>query len=538
MRWPMREMAVIWFFVVAAPTSDRVFRDLEVLAEIVEHVSQNKTLEVSGDVLMDGAVQGLLDQLDPHSAYYNAPRYRTMREDQRGSFFGIGIHIGVQGENVTVVAPLAGTPAARAGLRAGDVIEAIDGVTVHGKDLYDAIGLLRGEKGKRVRLTIRRPGLDGPLDLSMERAEIPTNNVRSAFMLNDRSGYVALKDFGETASEEVVTAIKNLEAQGMQQLVFDLRGNPGGLLPQAVAVAGLFLPDQRVVVSTQGRMAGSCQEYVSQPRSPITQCPLVVLIDRGSASASEIVSGAIQDHDRGLVVGITSWGKGLVQSVFPLGDGSCGLALTTARYYTPSGRNIQGSYESFDDYYGEEPDEDLFFKGLGTGTPSVPIMKTEHGRKVYQVRGILPDVYVAYAETPQAIENLELAENRFFGFAVRHQESLADAQQDWHVDDLMLKQFMDFLRDQGIEIDNNFLRQYRALIKEKLTYQFLFIQDADLAWKYLMRHDRHVATALELFPKAAELLDVFKGRKPLRSEYDAELRAYALDLREPSRLLR
>ena len=355
-----------------------IYRSLDRLSEVLTLVRHHSPNPVASETLMEGAIDGLLTQLDPHSSFYNSDRYQTMKEDQQGAFYGIGIIVGFQNDRLTVISPLEGTPAFEAGMRAGDVIASIDGVKTEDLPVYEAIRLLRGQKGSEVIVTTLRRGVEGPLFFTLRRAEIPTSNVRAHFLLEDgQTGYVALKDFGETAASEVSAALKELT--GMQQLILDLRGNPGGLLPQAIEVASLFLPGEKLVVSTRGRFRNATQSYHSRESSTAPQVPLIVLIDRGSASASEIVAGAIQDHDRGLIVGVNSWGKGLVQSVFPLSEGTKGLALTTSRYFTPAGRNIQGSYDSFEDYYRPESSEKLYF----STRENVPMVKTTHGRENY-----------------------------------------------------------------------------------------------------------------------------------------------------------
>ena len=501
-----------------------IYESLDSLAEIFTIAQKHSPNKVEGDELVEGAVGALLEQLDPHSNYYNRNRYQTMREDQKGSFYGIGIMVGYQNNRLTVISPLEGTPASKAGVRAGDVISKIDQTNTEEMDLYEAIRLLRGREGSTVTVTILRASVDEPLDFNLERAEIPSSNVRSYFMLDEKTGYVALKDFGETAADEVRDAVLALSGNKMTQLVLDLRGNPGGLLPQAIKVAGLFLPGKMPIVSTQGRLRNANQEYVSEASSPLKQIPLIVLIDRGSASASEIVAGAIQDHDRGLILGVNSWGKGLVQSVFPLADGSRGLALTTSRYYTPSGRNIQGRYDSLENYYNPKSSEDLYFKPAAEDDHQV--FKTAHGREVREVRGITPDVYIAFKETPAAVQELEAKDGSFFDFAALHQDDYPIESSDWVVSDQILDRYKDYLAEKKVEFDA--FEEHKEIIRQKLSYQFLYIKNTRWAWKYLMLHDHQVTAALGLSDKAHELFRIFKGEGDLREEYQRELVNYAL----------
>lgn len=503
------------------------YADLETLAEILVLVRDRAATEVSNRQLVEGAIDGLLDQLDPHSVFYNADRYRMMKEDQRGSFCGIGINIGIQNKRLTVIAPIEGTPAARAGLRAGDVIMAIDGEKTVDMTLDQAITRLRGEIGQPVRVSLKRSGVIEPWEVTLVRAEIPSNNVRAAFLIDDQTGYVALRDFGESATGELVNAIRGLHSDGMNQLILDLRGNPGGLLPQAIGVAGLFLPGEKVIVSTKGRLDSANQDFLSEPESPLAQVPLIVLIDRGSASASEIVAGAIQDHDRGLIIGVTSWGKGLVQSVFPIGNGGQGLALTTARYYTPSGRHIQGRYDSFDDYY--HPSEDPAQRmAEGLESPDErDVFQTDQGRYVIQMRGIMPDVYLAYPDIPPSIQNLEVRHNAFFNFATQAQDRFSDFDLDAPPGDALLDAFGAYLKAEDLMDLWHDAAQFPHVVIEKLAYQFLSTRDQKKAWHFLMKHDFHVKAALELFPKAKELLVAYRGDQGLPEHYSAELKRYA-----------
>lgn len=499
-----------------------IYSSLDTLADILTTVRDNSPGQVNAQHMVESAIEGLLEQLDPHSGFYNVDQYRTMREDQQGSFYGVGIIVGYQKNYLTVISPVQGTPAFEAGMRAGDMIVAIDGENTEGLDVTGGIRLLRGEKGTEVVLTVQRPGLDQPIIFTIERAEIPSNNVRTSFMLDEKTGYVALKDFGDTATEELSAAIQSLDKQGMAQLMLDLRGNPGGLLPQAIGVASLFLPGGKLIVSTKGRLQETSQDYYSEYQSPLKQMPLIVLIDRGSASASEIVAGAIQDHDRGLILGVSSWGKGLVQSVFPMDKGTKGLALTTSRYYTPSGRNIQGKYDSIEEYYNPTSSESFYFGNRDNFAGK--IFKTEHGRDVLEVRGITPDVYISFPQLAEDIQTME-AKNRFFDFAAEHQDDYSDIDQNWRSGDQVFTDFTAWLASR--DEDPAGLGPNREVVLQKITYQMLYIHDMAWAWQYLMRVDNQVSAAMDLFNQAQELLAVYKGEAELRETYDNELRHFA-----------
>ena len=500
-----------------------IYESLDTLAEILTIAKNQSPEPVSTQKLVNSAIDRLLDQLDPHSNYYDANRYQTMREDQKGSYYGVGILVGYQNERLTVVTPMAGGPAMRAGVKAGDVFRKIEDTDADTLDMSGAIRLLRGEKGSKVRVELERPGEKEIVRVVIERAEIPSENVRSFFMLDEKTGYVALKDFGETATQEMADAILELENKGMAQLILDLRGNPGGLLPQAIGVASLFIPGENLVVSTQGRTFSANQEYHSKKRSPIELSPLVVLIDRGSASASEIVAGAIQDHDRGLILGVNSWGKGLVQSVYPLSGGSKGLALTTARYYTPAGRNIQGSYDSLDDYYKPFSSKDLYFNSIQQ--EALKSFKSSHGRDVVETRGITPDVYIAFPKIPSYVQNLDGQHNAFFNFATRVQDKVSHINSDWVASEGNLAEFKAFLDEE--KLDTSDFEACKELILEKITYQLLHIQNPKWAWQFLIKKDNQIQAARSLFEQAKLLLNVYQGKEVLPEGYSSSLKHFA-----------
>src|SRR5688572_11293570 len=306
--------------------------------------------DVGSDKFVYASIDGMLRTLDPHSSFLEPKEYSDMQDRQKGTFYGLGILVTKRNDQVTVITPLEGTPASRLGIRAGDVISEVEGVATEDLALDDVVKRLKGPKGTTVNIKIQRIGMKEPIPLTIVRAAIPTNSISNVLMIRPGVGYVRLKDFTSTTVRELGDAIDKLEEQGMQKLILDLRMNPGGLLDAAVGVSDHFLDKGQMIVFTKGRTADAAQEYMAPGKHEKLDMPLVVLVNRGSASASEIVAGAIQDHDRGLVVGETSWGKGLVQSVYTLQYGA-GLALTTSKYFTPAGRNIQRDFTSFYDYY-------------------------------------------------------------------------------------------------------------------------------------------------------------------------------------------
>ncbi len=410
---------------------ERETPSLDEYADILTTLADWAPEPIAPERIVYASIHGMLARLDPHTAFLEPDEFSAMKEKQHGSFYGLGIQIQKRMGKITVIAPMEGTPAYRMGIRAGDIITHIGEEELkEDTSTEEVVRKLRGPKGTSVTITIRRVGFPEPIRMTITRAEIPTRSVRYAFMLEPGVGYIMLSDFTHTSSKELSDAIEKLEKQGMKKLLFDLRGNPGGVLEQAVDVTDVFVPKGSMVVYTKGRTASSAQEYYAPGDGAHFDSPLVVLVNRGSASASEIVAGAIQDHDRGLIVGQRTWGKGLVQSVYTLSYGA-GLALTTARYYTPSGRWIQRDYSDLLAYVNPgDPDS-----GAQTGEeaphPNVEsaVFYTDAGRVVYAQGGITPDVIIKNDRDSKLLQQL-LARYAFFNFAVdwlaRHPNVSAD----------------------------------------------------------------------------------------------------------------
>jgi carboxyl-terminal processing protease len=405
-------------------TTDKFLRHY---AELLRLVQDNTPRPVEAVDLVYGSVDGMLGLLDPHTNFLRPDAYAHMRERQQGSFHGIGVLISMRGGRVTVITPIEGTPAARLGLHAGDIIEAVDGVSTEGMDLDDAARRLRGPEGSKVRVTISRPGLAAPLDLTIERARVPTDSVRYAFMLDRETAYIRIGDFIRTTGDEVGRALERLQKDGAKRLVLDLRENPGGIVDSAVAVSSMLLEPGQAVFTTRGRTADSMQDYKAARDGLHFGGPLVVLVNRGSASAAEIVAGAVQDHDRGVLIGETTFGKGVVQTIYPVHDAA--LALTTAKYYTPSGRCIQRDFDSFFDYL--HPQEGNGHApaapeaAVPTPVPNGVIFFTDTGRKVFGGGGITPDHAARLGEYSERVAHLQ-ANSAFFRFAVSYLADKSD----------------------------------------------------------------------------------------------------------------
>ncbi len=395
--------------------SDLVLRTSRIVNSLLEWLPEETQAE---DIVYDG-IHGMLEVLDPHSNYLDPRSFQRMRSRQEGSFFGIGIIISRRDGKVTVIAPMAGTPAARMGLRTGDVIAAVDGELTEERTLDEVVDKVRGPEGSPVLLTIQRPGMSETFDVEITRARIPQNSVRFAFMLRPEVGYIRLSEFTNTSVREVLEAIKGLQQEGMTKLVLDLRNNPGGPLDAAVGISDTFLNEGQLVVSTRGRTPENNSTLLAPGRGEPFQGPLIILVNEGSASASEIVAGAVQDHDRGIVLGEVTWGKGLVQTVYTVRD--TGLALTTARYYTPSGRSIQRDYDSFIDYITHR-------NGTSEETNS-EIFETDAGRTVLGGGGITPDVEVTGRFLSDEVARLYGA-TAFFRYGVELLQEVPESEQE------------------------------------------------------------------------------------------------------------
>jgi carboxyl-terminal processing protease len=321
--------------------SNNMYEDLKVFTDVIGLIQKDYVEETKSNDLIQGAIKGMLETLDPHSAYMPPTMFKEMQEETKGRFEGLGIEITLKDGILTVVSPIEGTPAFRAGVLAGDQIIKIDGETTKNFTLVDSVKRLRGPRGTKVMITIIREGLPKPKDFTLVREVIPVRSVRHE-LLEKNYGYVRISQFQEKTDSDFEKAMKALEEESkgaLKGLVLDLRNNPGGLLDQAVKISDHFI-DSGIIVSIDGRREEAKQKWPAHPDGTATRYPLIVLVNGGSASGAEIVAGAIQDHGRGILVGTQTFGKGSVQTIIPLKDGS-GLRLTTARYYTPSGRSIQ-----------------------------------------------------------------------------------------------------------------------------------------------------------------------------------------------------
>ena len=315
------------------------YEELRTFSEVLTQVQKNYVDDTKVKDLVQGAIRGMLSTLDPHSAYMTPEMYKEMQVETKGEFGGVGIQIGVKENRLAVIAPIDGTPAQRAGIKAGDYITKVNDESTKDLSLMDAVQKMRGPKGTKVNLTIQRDGTADPLQFTLVRDTIKIESVKSKVL--DNIGYVKLTQFQEATGRDLGRVLKQFKEQKVQSTILDLRNNPGGLLTAAVEVSEQFLPNGKLVVYTKGRESKK-DEWFAKGRDQMDDSPMIILVNEGSASASEIVAGALQDYGRAVIVGTTSFGKGSVQTILPLGDGS-GLRLTTAKYYTPKGRSIQST---------------------------------------------------------------------------------------------------------------------------------------------------------------------------------------------------
>ena len=322
--------------------TDQTYEELKVFSDVLDIIEKNYVDPVEPKELIRGAIQGMINSIDPHSAYLLPEAYKDLQIETKGEFSGIGIVITMQDNMITVISPIEGTPAYEAGVKAGDVIIKVDGEETKAMMLWEAVKKMRGKKGTEVVITVLRKGVTDPIDFTLVRDIIPLESVRS-HLLKPGYGYIRITNFREKTGHDVMTALQKLESDKtpLKGLILDVRDNPGGLLDQAIEVADIFL-DKGEIVSIKGRREAHSKTYMARKNTVKHSYPIVLLINGGSASAAEIVAGALQDHGRCVVLGTTSFGKGSVQTVEPLRDGS-GLKLTIARYYTPNGKAIQAT---------------------------------------------------------------------------------------------------------------------------------------------------------------------------------------------------
>ncbi|HEX5435987.1 MAG TPA: S41 family peptidase [Gemmatimonadaceae bacterium] len=498
-----------WLLQRGLSRSDDVYTDTQLFDDVLTHVQHDFVDSVAVPVLYRKAAIGLVNQLhDPHSVYLTKDALSQLAVSTSGTYGGLGIQVDVRDDWITIIAPLPGTPAERAGIQAGDRIVAIDGKSTAGWAPDDAVKALRGKTGTAVHLTVERPGVAAAIPFTITRSVIRVHSVRHTLMLNDSVGYVDLTIFSEESADELRSAIRTLRERGARTVLLDLRNNPGGLLEQGVDVADLFLDSAQTIVSMRGRTADATARFADSAPQQWPHLTLVVLVNGGSASASEIVTGALQDHDRAVVVGSPTYGKGSAQRVFPLFDGSA-VKLTTARWYTPSGRSIQRHRQvpGDEDELGGAPDSSA------TAAKSPTLYHTDDGRVVHGGGGITPDVVVASADSL----NGTLGFWRKVGNDIpRFRDVLADyaaslhaskriTSPDFTITPAMRTAFWQRLHRKGVTISKSAFDSASGAVNEIMADQIardLFGPDAE--FRRQLHDDRVVDAALRLVKGATD----------------------------------
>ena len=468
--------------------------------------------------IVEEAMPQILSELDPHSSYISAKDAEESVEELRGSFSGIGIRFTVQHDTVHIMNIIKGGPSEKVGLLAGDRIIAADGKSLIGMENQEIMKHLRGAKDSKVRLTILRYGQKKPMNFTVVRGDVPVESVDAYFMINQNTGYIAIQSFGENTYAEMLVALAEMNIQGMKNLIVDLRGNRGGYMQTAIQMVNEFLPANQLVVYTEGRKSPR-EDYLTDGRGSFQHLPIIVLVDEGSASASEIFAGAIQDNDRGTVIGRRTFGKGLVQQPIEFKDGSI-VRLTVARYYTPSGRCIQKPYEKGK---GEEYENDLIMRyerGEFFSADSVrqtgPAYETRIGRTVYGGGGIMPDIFIPEDTTLYTSYYKEALYSMLIGqFALTFTEAnrqklntlkTLDAMEGWLHKQNILEQFASFADEHGLRRRNLMLRRSAPLFERSLFATIIYdAWDQNMRIQFLSKDDPAVLKAVELLKEGASV---------------------------------
>lgn len=500
-------------------SQDNARAQLDRFVEVFTYVKRYYVEPVKSEKMITGSIEGMLNELDPHSVYIPKKDLEKVTEEFEGFFEGIGIEFVVSNKILTVVSPIVGGPSEAVGLLPGDQIIRIEGESTYGITESEVIKKLRGPANSKVEVTIRRPGEPDVFDVVITRGKIPIYSVIASFLLQDRkTGYVYLGRFSKTTEEELEEALQTLRQDGMERLILDLRYNSGGLLEQAVEVADKFLPGGYKVVYTRGRIEHMNEDFYSSNFSTHPMYPLVVMINHGSASASEIVAGAIQDLDRGLVVGQRSFGKGLVQNQITLRDGSA-IRLTVARYYTPSGRLIQRPYDrGLMDYYMDAYNDEKINNTPKDSTREV--FTTLSGRKVYGGGGITPDSTLGRDQI-SSLTNKILSNRLFFDYgskyASKNEDKFPDFDQfinQFSVTQAMLDELIELVKERDIEFDQKTFDEDINFIKTMVKAEIArHLWDSEHYYQVRVAADKEVQTAVELIPTAARILSENEWKK-------------------------
>jgi carboxyl-terminal processing protease len=508
-----------WLLQRGVASDGNVYQQARLFDDVLGHVNTYFVDSIGETDLYQKATRGMLEQLmDPYSVLLTGDDYKALTEQTSGNYAGLGIQIDVRDGWITVVAPLPETPAERAGVETGDQIIEVDGKSTEGWKNDQAVKALRGEAGSKIVITVRRSGIPEPIKYRLTRAQIHMRSVPAGTMFEGGVGYISLNPVSETSAEELRQEIAGMKTRGMKSLIMDLRGNPGGLLDQGVKVADLFLDNRQEIVSTRGRARGSTKEFFDEARQAWPDLPIVVLVNDGTASAAEIIAGALQDHDRAVVVGAPTFGKGLVQTLFPLGEGVA-LKLTTARWFTPSGRTIQRIAKDEEDQATQAAQAIVSDTVLGApdkeSTDSAlkerPIFHTDAGRVVRGGGGIVPDLVIrpdtlsgAEREFAKALGNgLPQYRDALTTIALEAKKGNSIKSEGFKVTPAMRQQVFTRLRAKDVKITPEIFDGAGALIDEQLgdeITRYVFGRPAE--FRRRAARDRQMQTAMGLLRKA------------------------------------
>src|SRR5215510_10571926 len=508
----------------ALATDDKIPDHYRTFSAALSAIEASYVDKVDSEALITSSIRGMLATLDPHSSYFTPREYAQMRERQQGTYYGIGVSIQVFDGDVTALNVFEGSPAYKKGIRRGDILANVEGEDAKGWTVEQAQRKLRGPKGTTVNVGVKRRGYEEMIKFSLTRDEVYIPTVPAYFMIDATTGYIRMQDFGENTDRDVKHALHDLSTKGMKRLLFDVRGNPGGPLDQAIKVANEFLPRGQMIVYTRGRIANSDQDYRATEDGEFTDIPIVLLANRNSASASEIVTGALQDHDRAYIVGETTFGKALVQSVYRISS-NAGLALTTAHYYTPSGRLIQRPWDaSFDEYLSYS------LRDQDANKPHNPsdLKHTDAGRPVYSGGGIEPDKRVAgpiEGFNPGRFGRTLYARSVFPNYAQKYAAEgdtrvsmrgtgRKTVRPNFVVDDAMMADFREQLKNDKVKIDEEGFAKdldfIKAMIRFDIDNAVFGVADAR---RHLIGVDPQAQAGLTMFGEAQKLTELSKGSK-------------------------
>jgi carboxyl-terminal processing protease len=494
----------------AASSEDDIKQSLKSFTKVLQTVEDNFADRVTPDkAIYKGAIPGMARTLDPHTSFFDPKEFQLLREDQKGHYYGVGMTVAPRSGKTVVMAPFPGSPAYKAGIRPGDVIVEVNDKRTDNLTTTEVAELLKGPRGTQVQVVVAREGSEKPITFNIIRDEIPRKSVEDAHWIRPGIMYLDVQSFNENTSREVEENFKKLGEANVKGLILDLRENPGGLLNEGVAVADRFLKKGQTIVSHRGRTSPE-KPYVARHGSQGFDYPIVVLVNRYSASAAEIVAGALQDHDRGYILGENTFGKGLVQTVYPLAENT-GLALTTAHFYTPSGRLIQRDYtnQSFYNYYYRRGDSD-------TRNP-LDVKMTDSGRTVYGGGGITPDEKFALPKANR-FQNEMARKFAFFTFTAKYFGSHdTKLPKDWTPDVNVMNEFHQFLLKEGAEFTEAEYAENQEWLKQQLKREMLVTAaGSEESRRFAVDIDPLVLKAIDSFPKARALQETARKTIALR----------------------